>query len=153
MDSGFRLSPSKHARLIIHQSHCERLLSANWFDDRPGRHKSNDKVDHVRPRQFPPPSTTAASVVTGPRGGPRRSMSKEELFGRSTLGLVHSACAFTPIRQTVGPPAPLMPTCQSLRRRRPTSRPRNLLRVRSLHACAKAPSRWHCRCNRVPPVG
>jgi hypothetical protein len=45
MDSGFRLSPSKQARLIIYQSHCERLLSDSWVDNMPGRHKRNDKVD------------------------------------------------------------------------------------------------------------
>jgi hypothetical protein len=63
MDSGFRLSPSKHARLIIYQSHCERLLSVSRVDNMPGSHKSNDKVHNVRPRQFPPPSATEASVA------------------------------------------------------------------------------------------
>jgi hypothetical protein len=67
MDSGFRLSPSKHARLIIYPSHWERLLSASWVDNMPGRLKSNeknDKVDIARPSRahFPPPDLAARSL-------------------------------------------------------------------------------------------
>ena len=43
MGSSFRLSPSKHARLIIYQSHCEWLLSASWVENRPCSLKSNHK--------------------------------------------------------------------------------------------------------------
>jgi hypothetical protein len=71
MDSGFKLSPSKHARLIIYQPHCEQLLSNSWIENRPGRQKSNDKVNHVQPAQSrhetmpptsPPGTTTPARL-------------------------------------------------------------------------------------------